>query len=55
MKYNLMPIPIRQNITSFYDREERPVLTISDTHRGETLLTATTYNLASQPLSVGSS
>ena len=55
MKYNLMPIPIRQNITSFYDREERPVLTISDTHRGETLLTATTYNLASQPLSVRSS
>ncbi|MBD5296518.1 MAG: hypothetical protein HDS21_00335 [Bacteroides sp.] len=40
---------------TFYDREERPVLTISDTHRGETLLTATTYNLASQPLSVRSS
>ena len=40
---------------TFYDREERPVLTISDTHRGETLQTATTYNLASQPLSVRSS
>ena len=40
---------------TFYDREERPVLTISDTHRGETLLTATDYNLASQPISVRSS